>query len=309
MGTLKFSHLDAFNLKLGNLAGLTDETLHEVEPQLPQLGTVETDTYNKLLTDLTTMKKEMDRSPGSLLTPPIREANRKCDATLNEIKRMVKAATQSTLPDKVEAGHLLMHLLEGFWTLDRQPLMTQITMTRELLRRYGESTALSGAAGTLGIQGLFVALTAENNLLDSLYHERIEEQAQVAPAATHLRSTVADGYGRLCSIVLQAVNLHPDSEELLRLFHELDAIRKKYSALSPSKIPLKHVTVDSIPDQAHTGKPLTPIPTASCEKEELVFSKDFHVTYRNNIKRGEATVILHGNGRFTGQHERAFTIV
>jgi hypothetical protein len=42
---------------------------------------------------------------------------------------------------------------------------------------------------------------------------------------------------------------------------------------------------------------------------ELVFAKDFNVTYRHNVEAGEATVILQGKGRFNGSHERKFNIV
>jgi hypothetical protein len=309
METFKFSQLYASQLNLGNLAGLASETLHEVEPRLPQLGVVGEDTYTKLNTDLTVMKSEMDRAPGSLLTPAIHEANRKCDATLNEIKRMTKAGSQSTLSDRAEAGRLLMHLLEGFWHLDREPLMTQITMTRELLRRYHASPDLTAAADTLGIAEMFTALASENNGLDTLYHDRLEEQAKASPAATTMHSAVADGYTGLCSIVLKAVNLHPDDEELRTLFHALDAIRKKYSALSPAKIDLRHAEVDAIPNQVYTGKPVTPIPSARYGDEDLVFTKDFNVTYDDNVNPGtEATVTLHGRGRFTGTHSRTFTI-
>jgi hypothetical protein len=306
---MKFSQLYASRLNLGNLAGLVSETLQEVEPQLPQLGTVGTDTYNKLNADLTVMKSEIDRSQGSPLTPAIREANRKCDATLNEIKRMVKAGTQSTLPDRAEAGKLLMHLLEGFWHLNREPLITQITLTNELLRRYSASPEPGQAADILAVSEMFATLASDNNTLDALYHDRIGKQAKTAPAATGMKSAVADGYTSLCSIVLKAAALHPEDEGLQTLFHTLDALRKKYSALLPAKINIRHAEVNSIPGQTYTGKPVTPIPSATCNGEVLVFPKDFTVTYRNNVKPGAAaTVILRGRGRFTGTYECMFAI-
>jgi hypothetical protein len=296
-------------MKLGYLAGLVNETLHEVESQLPHLGTVAEDLYTKLNTDLTAMKSEMDRMPGSLLTPVIHDTNQKCDATLNEIKRMTKAGVQSTLPDRAEAGKLLMTLLEGFWHLDREPLMTQITMTRELVRRYVTTSGMTAASDTLGITGLFTTLVADNKQLDTLYHDRLEEQAKASPAASTMRLTVADGYTSLCSMVLKAINLHSEEEDMRTLFHALNAIRKKYAALSPSKIDLRHAEVDPIPDQECTGKPVTPIPSARYGEDDLIFTKDFNVTYNNNIKpTTEATVTLHGRGRFTGTHTRTFTI-
>ncbi|MDR2679558.1 MAG: DUF6261 family protein [Tannerella sp.] len=305
----KFSRLDTFSMNLGNLAGLASETLQEVEPYLKHLGSVGEDTYTKLDADLTSMKSEMDRPSASLLTPAINEANRKCDAILNEIKRMVKAGTLSTIPDRAEAGRQLMYLLEGFRNLNREPLITQITMTNELLRRYNASPELINAAGVLGLAEIFKTLTEENSRLDTLYHDRLEKQAQTAPAATDRRSAVADGYTSLCSIVLKAANLHPETKELQTLFHVLDGLRKKYATLSPAKIDIRHAEVDPIPSQAYTGKHVTPIPTARYNGEDLIFPKDFTVTYRNNVKASASAVVtLRGRGRFTGQHERTFTI-
>ncbi|MDR2469683.1 MAG: hypothetical protein LBD27_04290, partial [Tannerella sp.] len=132
MATVKFTHLDAFKLKLGNVAGLASETLHETTPLLPKLGEVGAKIATKLDADLATMKSEMDKTPGSPLTEAIRQANKACDDTLNEIKRTTKVASQSTVTLKAEAGAVLMHFLEGFWHLDREPILTQIAMTREL---------------------------------------------------------------------------------------------------------------------------------------------------------------------------------
>ncbi|MDR0758364.1 MAG: DUF6261 family protein [Tannerella sp.] len=309
METLKFSHLNASSLKLSYLSGLAGETLQQVEPSVKQLGAVGEDTYAKLNTDLSAMDAVIDRARSSALTAPIREANDKCDATLNEIKRTVKADSQSTLTEKAQAGATLLHFLEGFWHLNKEALPSQIRLTRELLRRFYDTPEATAAADTLGLLPLFTALGTQNLALETLYHERLDQESQAAPAATHLKLTVADGYTKLCGIVLQAANLHPEDETLTTLFLAMDAIRKKYSALLPAKIDLRDAAVDPIPNQTYTGKPVTPIPSARYGDEDLVFAKDFTVTYRHNVEPGsEATVTLHGKGRFSGQHERTFII-
>jgi hypothetical protein len=301
-------------MKLSNLSGLVDETLHEIAPQVKELGAVGEETYAKLEVDLAAMNAVIDRARGSALTAPIREANDRCDATLNEIKRMVKADSQSTVPETAQAGATLLHFLEGFWHLNREPLPTQIALTRELLRRFYDTPEATAAAATLALLPLFTALSTQNLALETLYHERLEQESQAAPAATHLRLAVADGYTHLSSIVLQAINLHPEDEIWTTLFHALDGIRKKYSALMPAKIDIRDADVAPIPAQPYTGKPVTPIPEAyygeGDKREALVFTKDFTVTYLHNVEQGdEATVTLHGRGRFCGQHVRTFNIV
>jgi hypothetical protein len=137
-------------LKLANLAGLADETLFVVEPQASLLGDTGTKLVTKLRTDSAVMKTEMDKPRSSLLTGQIKQANAVCDATLDDIKRSIKAGA--------------------------------------------------------------------------------------------------------------------------------------------------------------TGKAITPIPVMYYEGTELVFAVDFSLTYKNNVDVGEATVIMHGKGRFNGQHIRKFNI-
>jgi predicted nucleotidyltransferase len=71
--------------------------------------------------------------------------------------------------------------------------------------------------------------------------------------------------------------------------------------------------IDSIAAQTYTGKAITPVPAAYYRQEgkpavELVFAKDFFVTYRNNVNAGTADLILHGKGAYRGQKKTTFTI-
>jgi hypothetical protein len=296
-------------LRLSNLAGLSGETLDLVNPLAGQLGDTCVKTAARLSINLATMKSEMDKNPRSPLTEPIRKANSDCDASLNEIKRTAKSGEQSTIPAKADAGKTLMFFLKPFWHLDKEPLVTQIGMTEELLLRYNSQPQLTAAAGILGMAELFPALAQQNMLLNTLYNQRLDEYAALSPAASRLHGDVTEDYDGLCDIVVKAVNLEPVQHPVLDLFHKMDDLRKKYSALSPAHIDIRHAVTEPIATQTHTGKAITPIPVAYYEDAELVFAKDFNVTYKHNVEVGEATVTLHGKGRFNGSHERKFNIV
>jgi hypothetical protein len=308
MKKFKLFHLRTNELKLTNLAGLTDETLSVVEPQASLLGDTGTKLVAKLRADNTLMKTEMDKPRRSLLTGQIKQANDVCDATLDDIKRSIKTGSKSTVAGKASAGEILEHFMKPFWNLDKEPLMSQISLTGELLSRYASDPALQQAAQTLAIADLFNVLTPQNAQLSNLYNQRLAEYAAETPAASSLRDTVAEDYNAVCDVIVRAVNTEPVQEALVTLFNKTNDIRKKYSALSPAKIDLAGAVTEPLPTHTYTGKAITPIPIMYYEGKELTFAVDFSVTYKNNVEVGEATVIMHGKGRFNGQHVRKFNI-
>jgi hypothetical protein len=308
MDKFKLFHLHASNLKLANLAGLADETLSVVEPQVSLLGDTGIRLVAKLRTDNAAMKTELDKPRSSILTGPIKQANNVCDATLDDVKRSIKAGAKSTVANKASAGETLEHFMRPFWNLNKEPLMSQISMTVELLSRYASDPALQQAAQTLAIADLFNVLTSQNATLSNLYSQRLAESAAGTPSATSISNVVAEDYNAVCDVILRTVNTEPVQEALVTLFNKTNDVRKKYSALSPSRINLAGAVTEPLPSHTYTGKAITPIPVVYYDGKELTFAVDFNLTYKNNVEVGEATVIMHGKGRFTGKHVRKFNI-
>jgi hypothetical protein len=74
-----------------------------------------------------------------------------------------------------------------------------------------------------------------------------------------------------------------------------------------------HCVVETIDTQKYTEKAVTPIPKGYYREEgkptvELVFAKDFSVTYKNNKEVGTAELTLHGKGAYKGQKTVTFNI-
>jgi hypothetical protein len=75
----------------------------------------------------------------------------------------------------------------------------------------------------------------------------------------------------------------------------------------------EHTVIEPIATQQYTEKAVTPLPKAYYREEgkptvELVFAKDFSLTYKNNINVGTAEVTLHGKGAYKGQKTVTFNI-
>jgi hypothetical protein len=71
--------------------------------------------------------------------------------------------------------------------------------------------------------------------------------------------------------------------------------------------------IEAIKTQIYSGKPLTPLTKVYFHEEgkpavELVFARDYFVTYKNNIEVGTATLAIHGKGAYRGQVTVKFNI-
>jgi len=305
----RFSSFDISKPNLNRVAGLVGETLEAALPVASQLGEVGVKTVTRLNSNFIEMKSEMDKSRRSPLTESVKKANDECDATLNDIKRSAKSGEQSTVPVKADAGKTMVFFLQPFWNLNKEPLASQIEMTKELLLRYNNQPPLQAAARTLNFDELFPTLGQQNTTLGTLYIQRMNEQLAESPAAYKIHGVIAQDYNGLSDIVVKTVNQEQAPPAIVELFNQMEYLRKKYSALTPARINIASALTEPIDTQIYTGKAITPIPVASYEGTELTFAKDFSLTYKKNIEVGVATVILHGKGRFTGLYERKFNII
>ncbi|MDR1340611.1 MAG: hypothetical protein LBK58_11265, partial [Prevotellaceae bacterium] len=97
------------------------------------------------------------------------------------------------------------------------------------------------------------------------------------------------------------------------LFVVMNEIRIKYHRFMPVKLTDANTSVDTIPVQIYTGQAITPIPRVSIRKDdgmfyELSFTVDYYITYRNNKNIGEAKILIHGKGKYSGLYTSTFHI-
>ena len=77
----------------------------------------------------------------------------------------------------------------------------------------------------------------------------------------------------------------------------------KIKAKSIKKLKLKKVKA-----QKYTGKKVKPLVTLKHGTYTLKKKKEFTVTYKKNVKRGTAVIVLKGKGNYTGQRKVTFKI-
>jgi hypothetical protein len=98
--------------------------------------------------------------------------------------------------------------------------------------------------------------------------------------------------------------------------HYNTLVHEHYGRLH-AKTDIAPAVIDAIATQAFTGQPVFVIPTVGLPGTDrdsvgkvvsLVFTRDFTVTYRNNINPGTATLVIHGVGKYKGEVTTTFNI-
>jgi hypothetical protein len=300
-------------LRLDDLAALTSETIEMATPQSAVLGDVAAAKLKALTTSNNTFLSLMSKNRASLLTPQVTEQDKHRDALFAEIKRVAKAGQRSSIPAKAAAAAKLMIVLHPFWHIGKDPILTQTTQIDVFAERYTADADAVAAAATLGLTPVLQSLFSVNASLYSLYNERLSTMAAAAaPSASSVKNAVITDYDEFCIAVEITLTALP-TDDLQVVFNEMNELRRKCISKLPLPLSEAHTSVAPIPQQAYTGKPVTPLPSVfyktATETRELVFSQDFDVTYHDNIKVGEARVITHGKGKYTGSHTTSFYII
>jgi hypothetical protein len=264
-------------------------------------------TYNSFL-ELET--KLVDAARASSLTKQLEEADAHVDRDIVGINAVISAALHHFNPDVVRAAGELQLRLKAFGRIDSKSYEEESMAVTLLL---GDLTSnFSLQVELLGLQDWVDDLTAANAEFDSLFEQRNTELAdRPSEKLVDVRKKIDGFYHGIIDRLEAVVVLEPSSEknEFVRKLNE--EIRYFNDHVHhPTRISLKHATVDPIDPQPWTGgQPVTPIPAVRMEDRRLGFARDFTVDYRDNEERGTATIIIRGRGKYIGQREATFNIV
>lgn len=311
---LKFIALKVSNLRLDDIGGLNSETLAVAAQQTPSLGTVALAKFQTLEVKNNSFLALLHQQRASELTVQIEAKDKLRDSLFAEIRRSAKTGQLSSLANIAAAGAKMVDFLTPFWDISKEPMMSQTAQIKQVALRYSADPALAAAASTLGIDAQIQELFNANNDLQNLYDARLLEMAKIeGPSASSIKTDVVTAYNDFCTAVEITLSATP-TDALQLLFNQMNEIRRKYIAHLPTVLDETHTSVASIPDQQYTGRHITPLPRVfyqpnEGELRELIFAEDFTVTYRNNVKVGEAKIFIHGKGKYTGRYQSVFHII
>lgn len=81
------------------------------------------------------------------------------------------------------------------------------------------------------------------------------------------------------------------------------------SAPAPKKTSLSKARILGLVSKAYTGKRITQKPMVKLGTKTLKLNRDYTLSFKNNLKRGKATVTVKGKGSYTGAKSASFRIM
>jgi hypothetical protein len=193
-----------------------------------------------------------------------------------------------------------------------------------LILKYGASElGILALVTLLELNAWLAPLAKVNGDLETAMTERVEEIAK--RPEQRMKSIRLEVDEQLCAILdkVEAMgetgspfyNAAFVKEVNTLMIYNKDLIAQEAGHRHPVKdiSVANHLVVEPIATLPYTGKAVTPIPVAYYREEgkptvELVFAKDFTVTYKNNVEVGMADLILHGIGEYKGKKTVTFNI-
>jgi hypothetical protein len=247
------------------------------------------------------------------LTKPVREADRRVDRCITGIHNVVNAGLRHYQPETVAAAQSLHNRLQAFGPISKKSYEEETAAVNLLIAEL--SGEYAGKVEILQLGGWVEELAQAELTFETLLNRRSSERAQ--KPQEHLRDVRHD-MDIACHRIIDFVNASAtvDTEglytELIALLN-VEILYFNEHAHRHARKEIAHVTVADIPTQPYTGKPVIVIPTvffteAGKPDVELVFAKDFTVTYKDNGKVGTATLVIHGKGAYTGTKAITFNI-
>jgi hypothetical protein len=201
---------------------------------LDEIGTVAAIAFSTLETNNNAMGKQMMKSKKNSLTPLIKETAKDRKSRWSEVTRNTTTALEGRDPVKKESARLLKLFLGPCWKVNAKPVNIQTTLLFELFRLYNNNADMQQHAANVGVDGMLRELEPVNLNYQKLSQTRASQKATQRTSASSLKDSVVDSYDDFCDDIERAVKYTP-SPALIRLFDQIDALRKEYAHFAAYK--------------------------------------------------------------------------
>jgi hypothetical protein len=276
--------------------------------RFPAVLTLLATLFTKFLDLLQTEEQLVDAMRKSDYTQQIAEADARVDRDICGIREAIASGCHHYDPNIVEAAISLRNRLKVFGDIAKKSYEEETAAVNLLLidLRGDYASKVDALDIRHWVDELRDAEDAFEQLLDLRNTERAQKpQGHIA----EIRKEINEVYHQMCSRI-EAAAILQNVTGLDEFIAELNMEITYFNDHSHrhSKKDIATANVDNIPVQIFAGKPVIVIPVVQYESQELVFAKDFAVTYKHNDTVGTADLIIHGKGKYNGRKIVTFTI-
>ena len=272
--------------------------------------------YQQLILLLDRESQLVDAERGSELSRLLAEADRKVDEIVIGINSLINAGLYHFDQQVREAAKVLKKRMKDFGRIKSKPYEEESAAVKLLI------TDLNGKhfqqAEILGLRIWIDQLTMAEDEFEEIFKRRnLELSERPDYNLRKVRKEIDAVYQQITERIDAAAvsNPSPEFDAFMRQLNEEIDYMVEHSGKHARKdlAAGDHTVFVPVDTQTFTGKPINIIPTVYYREEgkptvELVFTKDFTVSYKNNINVGTANIIIHGKGKYKGQKILTFNI-
>jgi hypothetical protein len=249
-------------------------------------------------------------------TEPITDAGQRIDRIIVGMNMVIESALHHFDDAVVTAAKSLKNRFADFGHITRKSYEEEILDVNLLIADL-LSVEYSTKVNTVGLKPWLTKLQSEEASFEQLLDLRnVETSVKPKGQVKTIRRDVDVVYHRMIDRLNAAAMLDTSATYdtfIAQLNAQITYFNDRYHHAAKNISTGGACTIEAIPTQLYTGTPLTPLTKVYYREEgqptlELVFAKDYFVTYRNNIEIGTATLAIHGKGAYRGQVAVKFNI-
>jgi hypothetical protein len=265
----------------------------------------------------------LDQVPGSAYTEEIVKQDAERDRLFSGFAGAIKSYLNHYDYDRREMARKLEKIMKHYGNVAGKPRDEQTGLVKDIVRELEKPENYTLVVG-LELAPWLTELARANAKFEELMMARNAEILQHLDLHMRpIRAAVDKAFREILDLLEALVRVQgPTTDEAF--IKELNNLSTHYKDVLAQETgrrhPVKdlsagdHCVVEPIETLQYTGKAITPVPVAYYRGDEgkptveLVFARDFSLTYKNNVEVGTADVTLHGKGAYKGQKTVTFNI-
>ncbi|MDR3235659.1 MAG: DUF6261 family protein [Prevotellaceae bacterium] len=250
-------------------------------------------------------------------TVQIADADHRVDRTITGMRELVVSAMHHFDPAVVAAAQSLYNRFQAFGDIAKKSYEEETAVVNLLIVDLNNPDYLPKVNLVGMLPWVHELVNAETAFEELLAQRNVADSQKPDGRLKDVRREIEDVYRQMTERIAAAaiMDATPATDAFIAELNTKIAYFNEHNHHHARKdISITdHCVVEPIATQAHTGKPVSVIPKVHYREEgkptvELVFAKDFDVTYKNNTDVGTADLTIHGKGAYKGQKLTTFNI-